>query len=162
MSRPPRLSSITYREPAAYFLTTCVHERRPEFTSADVVGMTLGFFEREAASNGVAIDAYCFMPDHVHLLVECSEAGDLRAFMTRAKQFSGYYFSQAHGRRLWQKGYFDRALRKEADRLVIIAYMVANPIRAGLCASSDAYPFWGAATHSREDILEAIRMGGGT
>jgi REP element-mobilizing transposase RayT len=35
------------------------------------------------------------MPDHLHLLVEGThEDSDLKAFVARAKQYSGFYFRQ--------------------------------------------------------------------
>ena len=59
-----------------------------------------------------AIFAYCFMPDHVHLLVFSeSENADLRAFVKRFKQMSGFAYRHDHGQSLWQPGYHERVLR---------------------------------------------------
>jgi putative transposase len=43
---------------------------------------------------------------------------------------------------LWQPGYFDRALRKEDDRLAVARYLVANPLRAGIVQRIGDYPHW--------------------
>jgi REP element-mobilizing transposase RayT len=41
------------------------------------------------------------MPDHVHLVVVgTSDTSDLLAFIRRAKQFSGYYYSKEFRQRL--------------------------------------------------------------
>ena len=44
------------------------------------------------------------------------------------------------GSRLWQPGYFDRALRAEEDVRRVARYIVANPLRAGLCERIGDYP----------------------
>jgi len=45
---------------------------------------------------------------------------------------------------LWQKGYFDRALRREEDLKAMARYIVANPLRAGLVEHIGQYPLWDA------------------
>ncbi len=47
---------------------------------------------RAASENEFDVIAYCFMPDHLHLLVEGkSDRSDGKPFIARAKQYSGYY-----------------------------------------------------------------------
>jgi len=156
MARPPRLKTISYRGAAAYSLTLCTHKRTRQFVSPVAVDLTLAHFVRAAAPTGIAVSAYCFMPDHVHLAVTAGESGDAAGFVRRAKQTSSYAHLQLFGQPLWQPGYFDRVLREDEDPLVVTTYMVANPIRAGLTTDAGAYPFWGSETFSREEILEAI------
>jgi REP element-mobilizing transposase RayT len=100
------------------------------------------------------------MPDHLHLLVDSEAAGDLDQFMRRAKQTSGYAFTQSVGRPLWQSGYHERVLRSDEDRLGAIAYLVANPVRAGLVTQLEDWPFWGSVRYARAEILEAIAARG--
>ncbi len=42
---------------------------------------------------------------------------------------------------LWQKGLFDRALRREEDLKAMARYIVANPLRAGLVEHIGQYPY---------------------
>ncbi len=158
MGRPSRLSSIPYRGPGAYFVTTCTKERSNVFVDQDVVHQTLRHFLQSAEHTDVEVSAYCFMPDHLHLLIASVLAGDLDKFMRRAKQMSGYAFAQATGQHLWQTGYHDRALRSDDEALTVIAYMVANPVRRGFVERSEDWPFWGATSYSRVEVLEAIAM----
>jgi putative transposase len=59
---------------------------------------------RAAADEQFSILAYCFMPDHAHLLIEAgSESSDGRRFITHAKQLSGFHYQMAYGHRLWQR-----------------------------------------------------------
>jgi len=98
-----------------------------------------------ARLEGFAILAYCFMPDHVHLLVEgVRERADLRRFAKLAKQRSGALYARRVRRALWQKGYYERVLRDVDDAHEIARYILANPVRAGLAWSPIDYPYAGS------------------
>jgi hypothetical protein len=43
--------------------------------------------------------------------------------------------------RLWQDAYHERVLRNEEQTKTVIAYLLNNPVRAGLVASAKEYPF---------------------
>ena len=90
--------------------------------------------------------AYVVMPDHVHLLIKLDSEITLSQFVQRYKSFAtksarelGLEFQS-----LWQKGFYDRAIRREDDIQGVARYIVANPIRAGLVKSIRQYPFWNA------------------
>ena len=60
------------------------------------------------------------MPDHVHLLIEgVTESADFLRFVKLAKQRSGAAYALTSGERLWQKGYYDRVLRKDVPYFAI-------------------------------------------
>jgi len=59
--------------------------------------------------------AYCFMPDHLHLLLEGKEEDNLIRIMKMFKQISAYRYRQTSGEPLWQKGYYDHILRRAGD-----------------------------------------------
>ncbi len=100
--------------------------------------------------------AYCFMPDHLHLLVAgCSEQSDGRRFIKLAKQFSGYAYSRSHNETLWQRYAYEHVLRSEDQTLPVARYILENPIRAGLAVSPAEYPFSGSTVHPKEAIVEA-------
>jgi REP element-mobilizing transposase RayT len=70
-----------------------VDQRRFEFLNADAVNVVLGEFQREADQEGVAILAHCFMPDHVHLLIETlRESCPLQHVARLMKSRAGFYF----------------------------------------------------------------------
>ena len=157
MSRPPRLKTFSYVGHYRYFLTTCTFDRQPLLTDSDVVALVRSQLERSSERNGVAVVAYCAMPDHIHVLaVGLTDTSDMKRFMDRWKQQSGFVFKRGSGRRLWQDGYYDHVLREEDDIGGVIAYIVNNPVRAKLVDSPAEYPFWGSLTHSRNDILDFI------
>jgi putative transposase len=146
MSRPRRLENFSYVGRACYFLTFCVRERRRAFVSAPSVACVLTQIQRAACDRQFAIVAYCFMPDHVHLLVEgLTNESDLPAFVHRAKQFSGYAYTAAFQEPLWMKGYYERVLRPSESVARVARYGTENPVRAGLVRLACEYPYAGAS-----------------
>src|SRR4029450_2015613 len=95
-----------------YSLTFCVDRRRYVFVDPRLVDLMLAQISRAARDWRFAVLAYCFMPDHVHLLVE-AEASDsnLVRFAHAVKQRTGYEYRKLAPDALWQKGYFEHVLR---------------------------------------------------
>lgn len=87
--------------------------------------------------------AYCFMPDHLHLLVQGSDRSNLIDFMKRFKQLSGFGYKTEAGKQLWQKSYHDHIVRRDEDLEAVAQYIFENPCRAGLVDDLALYPFSG-------------------
>ena len=159
----PRLEHADYAGAVAGMLTFCTSGRRPAFVSKDNVDRTLAQFLRAGVETHVALIAYCFMPDHVHLIVQTTDlTGDVARFARLAKQYAGYAHSQQAGGRLWQPGWHDRLLRKSDDVVAVIRYVLQNPIRAGLAREVPEYPFLGSGILTREALLESVLGDGHT
>jgi putative transposase len=157
MSYPHRLDSSQYTGYRAYSLTINTFHRVEWFRDAAVVNAVLSQFLHSAASIGIEVIAYCFMPDHLHLIVVGKTAGaDTRRFVGLAKQRSGYEFARTRPGRLWQPSFFDRIIRSDEDIAEIIAYVIRNPVRAGIVEDPADYPHWGSQAYSREAILGFI------
>ena len=154
--RPGRLRGFSYIGIYRYFLTLCTETRRPAFGDASVVAMVRSQFLRSAMVTGFQITAYCYMPDHLHLLAEGrTKSADLRRFVRDAKQRSGYAYAKRVGVRLWQDGYYDQVLRGDDAWLSIVRYILENPVRAGLAAQVRDYPFSGSEVYSVGDLVAA-------
>lgn len=157
---PRHLSGFDYRGFQRYFLTFCTFERDRHFVEAVSVSLVGDQILRVATEQHVAIIAYCFMPDHLHLVVEGTDKdADLKTFVARAKQFSGFYFRQKTGHRLWQRYGFERVLRADEDTASVVKYVIENPLRAGLVNTPLDYPFCGGV-YSREALLDYISQAG--
>ena len=142
--RPRRLANISYLGCQRYFLTICTSERRECFTDARLVDVVWLQFSRQAEAHAFAVIAYCFTPDHLHLLVEgTSDAADLCSFVSTAKHRGAYAARKWIRGRLWQPGYYERVLREGDDALDVNRYILQNPVRAGLARSPGDYPFLG-------------------
>jgi putative transposase len=148
---------VSYVGVGRYSLTFCVLNRRTVFTSEDAVRSALLQIQRSATHEQFSLLAYCFMPDHLHLLVEgTSFDSDLRRFAARAKQHSGAAHALKNGGRLWQKGYYERILRYSDDARWIARYIVNNPVRAGLVQSPSDYPYVGSGVWSMQELLNSL------
>ena len=153
----PRLESFDYTGPYAYSITINAEGGRPHFRDARFVRFCIGTLHERAAVHAFEVLAYCFMPNHVHLLVVgLTEFSRLQPFMQQFKQITGFAFKQEHGAPLWHRSYYDRVLRKDEDLQTVAAYIWANPVRIGLVQTAEDYPYSGPA----ERLLgEAERLG---
>ena len=125
---------------------------------ADCVAVVYLQFLRAAAGSQMAILAYCFMPDHVHLLVEgLSDDSDGRLFIARAKHLSGFHFQKQFGVPLWQRYGFEHTLRADEGALSVARYILENPVRAGIVRRVQDYPFLGSLVMALGDLIESIR-----
>ena len=78
----PRIRGFDYKGPHRYSLTICAHARSVVFTDHAAVEPILLQIRKAAAAYAFAILAYCFMPDHVHLVVEGqTDEADLKRFV---------------------------------------------------------------------------------
>ena len=139
------------------YLTIRTHRRTRHFHSSAAVARTLMEFLRCARLEGFAVLAYCFMPDHLHLLVEGTrERADLGTFVRLAKQLSGRTHVNIHGTLLWQEGFEQRAVGVQEDVKAIARYILQNPVRTGLVRTPGDYPFLGSSKWPLEDLLRRV------
>jgi putative transposase len=158
MSWLPRLDPGCYLGVRRHFLTFCTHARHPWFTDPAVVELVNEQFLHSGRQYDLESIAHCFMPDHVHLLVEGgTDKADCRAFVHCAKQRSGYAFARRWGGRLWQSSYYDHVLRDDESVIAVARYILENPLRAGLARAVEDYPFVGSSRYAIRDILESVR-----
>lgn len=161
MSHPytPYCPTFAYRGRYRYLLTFVAFDRSKVFSSAAAVALVLEQFLRAAEEQQFEILVYCFMPDHVHLVVGgLTDDADLKAFVRLAKQYSGYRYPRTHGReRLWQKGFNDHIVRDDVDLLDRVRYVVNNPVAAGLVKRPQDYRFIGSQRESTEELIAWCR-----
>jgi putative transposase len=138
----PRLQAFSYVGVRDYSITCCTFERYCWFEDVIIVDAVRAPLLQLAREDQFEISAYCFMPDHVHILTEgTSPTSNIRKLIQRWKQKTGYAHRCATGGRLWQGGYYDHVLRENEDRHAAIRYLLSNPIRAGLVSDVRDYPF---------------------
>ena len=158
---PGHLKTFEYIGLHRYSLTFCTDRRRHLFTSADIVMLALSQIARAAADERFVIFAYCFMPDHVHLLIEAqAESSNCRRFIARAKQYSGFHFARVFGGRLWQRYGYEHVLRDEETTIIVARYILENPVRAGLVRRVEDYPFVGSKVYALSHLLESLGRSG--
>ena len=143
-------------------LRFCTDARQFLFTSEAHVNLVRTQIQRSANENAFAVIAYCFMPDHLHLLIEGTNPdSDCKKFIARSKQYSGFQFAREFQTRLWQRYGFERVLRDCESTTVVARYIVNNPIRAGLATRVQDYPFVGSLAYTLDELLEFIQFADG-
>ena len=81
------------------------------------------------------IDAYVIMPNHIHLTLALTNSdvpmwasAPTQPLSVRIRSFK-ILTSKAVGVRLWQRSYYEHAIRNEADYLRVRQYIADNPAR---------------------------------
>jgi len=138
-----------------YLLTTVTWNRCCLFSDWRI-GRLVAQAMREAEEHGLAKSyAWVVMPDHFHWLVmlgDCSLGGLMQRVKSRSA-IAVNRISKQNGK-VWQRGYYDHALRHEENLRETARYIIANPLRAGLVKRIGDYPLWDAVWLSRKnDIL---------
>ncbi len=128
-----------------YFVTTVVHGRVPEFADLLAARVVVRELRRLHETGTVISMAWVLMPDHLHWLFQLNDA-NLSAVIKALKGRTAKAVNQVKQRRspLWQKAFYDHALRRDEDVREIARYIVANPLRAGLVSKIGDYPHWDA------------------
>ncbi|MFN4090851.1 MAG: REP-associated tyrosine transposase [Alphaproteobacteria bacterium] len=95
--------------------------------------------------------AWTVMPNHVHALIQTVPGHALCAVVQSWKSFTAKQVRRiAPGpSRFWQPEYFDRYVRNDRHLAAVMTYIEANPVKAGLCAAPEDWPF-GSACRRRE------------
>jgi putative transposase len=143
--RSLRLPEYDYRQSCACHLTWGTYRRAPHLARESLARAVIDDLSEDALCMGMAVYAYCIMPDHVHLLVSSRGRASLVAFVQRFKSRSTRSFWSLGGRgRLWQRGFYDHVLRRSEEVERWAAYILGNPVRAGLVDDAAQYLFCGS------------------
>ena len=142
-----RLMPDQYIGRAIYFVTICTQGRLPIFNDANRCKAAIEALNRTALSAQFLVHAFCVMPDHAHLLLEGGGAGsNLVKFVNQWKQLTGYLFRNELHRSFWQRRFYDHILRHAEHSDAVAWYIWMNPVRKGMVAQPDQYPFSGSFT----------------
>ncbi len=145
--KPNRLREYDYSQNGAYFITICTKDRecvfwnvgancvRPYELPLSDAGVIAENEIKKIGTiyDGVVIDKFVIMPDHIHLIIKLSGDKDRRTqFAPTAsriiKQFKGAITKQI-GRSVWQRSYFDHIIRNQQDYEETWKYIDENPMR---------------------------------
>ena len=144
MPRMSRAIAVGY----PHHITQRGNDRRTVFAEADDYLRYREWLARNARKFGLDMWAWCLMPNHVHVVgVPNSEDALSRTFNTVHMQYAQYHnrTKNASGH-LWQGRYFSCVL-DEAHVYAAVRYVEMNPVRVGLAASAQDYPWSSAKSH---------------
>jgi len=141
-----RLKEFNYKGLYRYFITICTFNKDQIFKdNPSIVTWLIDILREQSRTFKFKIWAYCFMPDHIHLLLEGDDVNsDLRKFISSFKQLSSFYYKTRIGKQLWQINYHDHVLRKEEDNINVAYYIFNNPVRKGIVDDFKQYKYIGS------------------
>lgn len=124
------------------FLTVCVHRRRPLLADEVAHRLLLAAWSK---ADRWRIGRYVVMPDHVHLF--CSPAiwppAPLADWIGYWKSCATRAWPAVEQKPIWQKDHWDTQLRRHDSYAAKWEYVRNNPVRHGLVARADDWPFAG-------------------
>ena len=128
-----------------YLITTITHQREPRFLDFSTACLMSREISSPNTTNLATTLAWVLMPDHLHWLIQL-DGKCLSTVVARMKGRTARLINRLnqHSGPVWQPGFHDRALRGDEDIVKVARYIIANPLRAGLCQSVGEYPFWNA------------------
>jgi REP element-mobilizing transposase RayT len=132
-------------KPVTYFVTACCGDRRHIFARPELVRIATECLQHIEVRLGWEVPTVCFMPDHVHLLLSPMREREqsLSLFMQRWKTSVALRLRSKIAGEIWQREFFDHLLRTEENLEEKWNYIRENPVRAGLCARAEDYPYSG-------------------
>ena len=127
-----------------YHVSTATVDRRPVFADLSTGRLVVQALRREDDAGHTETLAFVVMPDHLHWLVRLTGTRDLSSSVSVVKSYTARRLNKMVDGTgpVWQRGYYDQALRDERSLRDIARYIVANPIRAGLVNRFGDYPLW--------------------
>ena len=101
------------------------------------------------------LHAWVIMPNHVHLLF--TPHADASALLRRLKGFSARQANDLlsrTGQPFWQDESYDHLVRSGEEFRRIESYVLTNPVKAGLAASIEKFPWSSSARGGSGDPLQ--------
>lgn len=139
-----------------HFITFSCFGRLPFLEASGAKDTVEALLEQIRARHRTRVYAYVLMPEHVHLLINEPPSILLAQFLKAFKQITSRRLKGGR-ERFWQERYFDRNIRGEAVRSEVIRYIHRNPVKRGLVASPDQYP-WSSFSHYATGIRGVIEI----
>jgi REP element-mobilizing transposase RayT len=132
----------------ACFITTRAHRGSAPFREPRLARIVCDCIREQQVKSTCLVHAYCLMPDHMHVLVSPRELGaSSLEYIQRLKGWTSFLLHRSGWTGpLWQPDFYDHVVRTDEELGMIAAYILANPVRAGLVTSPDEYSWSGLGT----------------
>ena len=129
-----------------YHITFCTDKNKQWFCNLYHGRILVQEIKKAHESGSVNSLAWVIMPDHVHWLFQLKDAVSLSTVIKNVKAKSTLEINKQLQRKgsIWQRGFYDRALRSEDNARQVARYIVANPLRAGIVENIGDYSLWDA------------------
>ena len=120
-----------------------VNNRQAIFPSEADYQFFCGALVEAAAKYGLAIHAYVWMTNHIHLLASPAFEHSIRkVFQSVGRRYVQYFnYTYERSGTLWEGRYRATVVDSERYLLTVMRYIELNPVRAGMVAHPRNYPW---------------------
>jgi putative transposase len=145
MPRPHRATPAGYR----YHVLNRGNARQQVFHKEQDFAAFVRLFDAAQERCEMRILAYCLMPNHFHLVLWPHEDGDVSRWMqwvqtTHVRRYHEHYRTSGH---VWQGRFKAFPVQETEHLLTVLRYVERNPLRAGLVAEVDGWPWSSLSLH---------------
>lgn len=149
----------------SYFFTLVTYNRKPIFATAEAVEVLREAFRSVRKSRLFEIDAIVVMPDHLHCIWTLPP--DDADFATRWRLIKSAFTKHCapalrtipnrvraakQEQAVWQRRYWEHLIRDETDFSNHVDYIHYNPVKHGLVASPQDWPYSSFSRHVEAGI----------
>lgn len=121
-----------------YFFTVVTAKRRPIFDNESAVELLREAIRDEKRRRPFSVEAMVVLPDHLHCLWRLPE--DDADFSERWRQIK-QGFTRRYGQPVWQRSFWEHAIRDERDWQNHLDYIHFNPVRHGYAERASDWPW---------------------
>lgn len=139
---PVHLSPLeAHNRPIVVYVTACTAKRRKILASASAYSAIVGAW---SGASAWLVGRYVIMPDHIHFFCAPNDfdSPSLERWMRFWKSEATRNTGKPSGT-VWQRHHWDRQLRSGESYTDKWEYVRSNPVRHGLIANADDWPYQG-------------------
>ena len=145
MARPSRnaLPENVQSSARTFFATTRTSQSRALLQSDRNATLLIDVLRSYVSAKKFRLHDFVVMPDHVHLLLTVGEGMTIEKAMQFVKGGFSYRLRKEHGYsgEVWQRGFSESRVEDGPSFVRHREYIAANPVKAGLADSPEAYPY---------------------
>ena len=137
MSRGKRI----YSDIGIYHIVFRGVNKQPIFQDKFDFQVMIKYLEKVKKFIPHALYAYCFMTNHVHLLIKENEMGDISQIMKRLLTKYALYYNNKYERsgHLFETRYKSKAILSNDHLIASFRYIHLNPVKAEICEYAKQY-----------------------
>jgi putative transposase len=129
-----------------YFFTVVTRERRPVFTSDRHIEALRRAFRTARERWPFTVEAVVVLPDHLHCIWRLPEndadySGRWREIKKLTSRAIAPHSDERRERGLWQRRFWEHAIRDDRDWRAHMDYVHYNPVKHGLVARPRDWPW---------------------
>lgn len=151
-----RRARITYQG-AFHHAMNRGHEGREVFLKDSNKITFLRLLKKTSKEYRIRIFAYCIMDNHYHLVIENSSSKMSEFFKKLNGQYGRIYRRENKGKGyVFQGRYKSKIIQDDSYLLLVIGYVLNNPVRAGLVTDFLEYKWSSSTSYFLKDTLATI------